>query len=248
MSPYNGLPKNQWLNKTQALIAQYPLTLQEIHDVALLSWERLWQSQIGDQINLSDVDLPATVVGYFFQKLFAYELSQRYPLTWRGEIDKQDKDLVNITNPDFSTEMKASGQHGFKIFGNRSYNQETAGGYQGGKNKSGYYITINFTGQSLNLIRLGWIDQDDWIPQGAATGQAATLHPDVYVYKMLEINGQYRYTTPVALLNSVGPKLVQYLNERNIYTIYDLHRYNYHDRSVDQIKQKNQYLLTLLFS
>lgn len=102
--------------------------------------------------------------------------------------------------------MKASGQEGFKIFGNRSYNQETLDGSQGGKSKSGYYITINFTSQSLNLIRLGWINQEDWVPQGAATGQAATLHPDVYTHKMIEINGSYRHATPIQLLNGVGPK------------------------------------------
>lgn len=248
MSHYQNIPKSEWLAKTNELVEAYPLELDEIKEVALLSWSRLWESEIGGQISLSEVELPATVVGYFFQKLFAYELSNRYPQTWRGEIEKHDKDIVNKEFPHFSTEMKASGQEGFKIFGNRSYNQETLDDSQGGKSKSGYYITINFTGQNLNLIRLGWIDQYDWVPQGAATGQAATLHPDVYTHKMVEINGSYRHSTPIQLLNGVGPKARQAINDLGIFSVKDLYLYNGQAAVATRAKKANLELLNSLFS
>ena len=36
------------------------------------------------------------------------------------------------------------------------------------KEKSGFYITVNFFNQILTLIRFGWIDADDWDPQESA--------------------------------------------------------------------------------
>lgn len=247
MSHYESLPKENWQAKTRELIESYPLELDEIEKIALLSWKRLWDSEIGGQISLSEVELPATVVGYFFQKLFAYELSCRYPDVWRGEENKNDKDLVNKVNAIFSTEMKASGQNKFKVFGNRSYNQETLSGQVSGKSKSGFYITINFTRQNLNLIRLGWIDQSDWIPQGSKTGQAATLKDDVYTHKMTEINGEYRYSTPVELFDGVADKTKVHLQSLDIYTFKDLFNFNGFDKGVESIKKKNKGLLSKIF-
>lgn len=145
ISPYANQPISNWQNITNALVASYPLSMQEILEIATLSWSRLWGSVIGGQINIGEVELPAPVVGYFFQKLFAHELSNRYPQEWKGEALKSDKDLVNIINPTFSTEMKSSGQLGYSLFGNRSYNQQSeTSGVNGGKDKSGFYITLNF--------------------------------------------------------------------------------------------------------
>lgn len=95
-SPYAREPIENWANITRDLIQQYPVSPAEILDIAMLSWRRFWSSQIGDEINLDEVDLPATVVGYFFQKLYSHELHSRYPNVWKGEELKSDKDLVNI--------------------------------------------------------------------------------------------------------------------------------------------------------
>jgi len=85
------------------------------------------------------------VVGYFFEKLFARDLSRRFPQEWRGSKGKEEKDLVYLLNPSLSVEMKSSGQLGTRIFGNRSYNQQIQEQSQVSKvEKSGYYITINF--------------------------------------------------------------------------------------------------------
>lgn len=136
--------------------------------------------------------------------------------------------------------MKASGQDKFKVFGNRSYNQETLSGQVSGKTKSGFYITINFTKQNLNLIRLGWIDQSDWIPQGSKTGQAATLKDDVYTHKMTEINGKYRYSTPVELFDGVAGKTKVHLQSLGVYTFKDLFTFHGFDKGVERIKKKEQ--------
>lgn len=239
-SPYANQPISNWSAITNDLIRRYPIALDEILDIATLAWCRLWSSRIGDDIRISEVDLPATVVGYFFQKLFAHELATRYPNSWRGELNKSDKDLVNLTNSFFSTEMKSSGQAGYSLFGNRSYNQESMNASITGKDKSGYYITFNFYRQSMTLLRVGWIDQDDWIPQGSQTGQAATLHPDVYKYKLVNIKGNYILNTPIELLRGVGPTALCSLHAAGVYTFNDLKLYNGSDIKALKLQKANR--------
>jgi len=246
-SPYKNKPKTEWLSTTEKLIENYPLSKEEILEISLLVWNKLWTTKVGNTITLNEVELPATVVGYFFQKLFSHELATRYPSKWRGEQNKEDKDIVYIDNEKFSTEMKSSGQMGYKIFGNRSYNQESQNGDNSLKDKSSYYITINFSDKILTLIRLGWIDQDDWTPQSSENGQAATLSQDAYDYKLIEINGAYQLNSPVQLLYGVGKVTAKKLGEEeNIFTFNDIINYSGDDRKIKTIKEKNQDLLNFL--
>jgi hypothetical protein len=243
VSPYSNAPMPQWQTITSNLINQYPIAKEELLEIAILSWDRLWASEVGGQIRIDEVDLPATVVGYFFQKLFSHELSIRYPDDWKGEELKSDKDLVHKRLPQFSTEMKASGQLRYSLFGNRSYNQQSENMEASGKDKSGYYITLNFYGKTLTLLRLGWIDQDDWIPQGAETGQAAVLKPEVYTHKLVEINGPYRNASPVRLLNGIGPKKLEEFHENGVYTFGDIKAYRGTNTKILKIKTANSSLL-----
>ena len=124
LSPYANIDIAHWKSKTMKLIEQYPLSSEEIRDIALKTWQILWQTKIGTgklAIRLDEIDVPAAVIGYFFEKLYARELEIRYPDQWRGGRSKSEKDLVCLTNPFFSTEIKSSGQLGTKIYGNRSY-------------------------------------------------------------------------------------------------------------------------------
>lgn len=243
-SPYANEPLSDWLQITHDLIAQYPISPQEILDVAILSWDRLWTSQIGGEISLDEVDLPATVVGYFFQKLFTHELKSRYPRIWKGEELKSDKDLVNIQDPYFSTEMKSSGQLGYCLFGNRSYNQTSDASGMSGKDKSGFYITMNFYRKTITLLRIGWIDQDDWVPQGAETGQAAILKQEVYQYKLLQIKGPYLNASPIELLKGIGPKSVIHFYNEGVYTFGDLKAYSGSTPRIIKTLNDNYQLLT----
>lgn len=125
-----------------------------------------------------------------------------------------------------SVEMKASGQLGYKVFGNRSYGQVLANAGAAKKDKSGYYITVNFFGQSLTLLRFGWIDSTDWQAQASATGQMAGLSAEVYNYKLVPIVGKYMLNGPVQLLGGVGAKAARELSEVGIHTIAELVRSN----------------------
>jgi ScaI restriction endonuclease len=241
-SPYEGVPRERWTSITRQLIEDYPLELDVIRDTALRSWDVLWRSSIGGggtAIPLSDIDVPATIVGYFFEKLFARELEQAFPDVWRGGSSKQEKDLVCLTDSTFSTEMKSSGQLGNKVFGNRSYRQQAKDVNRIIKiEKSGYYITINFYRQAITLLRFGWIDLDDWKPQGAQTGQAAVLPKYVYELKLVEIPGSYQLQAPVGLLSGVGPSKVALFASEGVETIGQLLEYGGTDKTLIKFRAR----------
>ena len=225
-SPYAELPVEKWGPKTKQLIRQHPLGVEAIEKVAMTSWDTLWSTKIGrgkTAIRLDQMDVPATVAGYFFEKLFVRELQSRFPVEWRGAKSKDEKDIVYMPDSRFSIEMKTSGQLGTKVYGNRSYGQKPADTSIISKaEKSGYYITANFYKKTLILLRFGWIDASDWKPQASPTGQAASLPNEVYQHKLVEIAGAYRLNAPVALIEGVGPKTAQVFASENITTIYEL--------------------------
>ena len=220
------------------------LTIEQIRELAIEAWHVLWKTHIGlgrAKVKLSEIDAPATVVGYFFEKLFAKLLQAATDGSWRGGRTKDEKDLVCETDTKFSTEIKTSGQLGLKVFGNRSYGQKPKQDELVSKiEKSGYYITVNFYKQSLNLIRFGWIDFDDWRPQGAQTGQAATLPDVVYSHKLIEIPGDYLLAAPVSLLEGVGPATASLCAANGIYTIRDVIDYVGDNAAVLRLKEKAQ--------
>ncbi|BCM25724.1 ScaI family restriction endonuclease [Methyloradius palustris] len=229
MSPYATASIDQWPDITNQLISDHPLHPAEILDIAQVCWESVWETQIGSGstiINLIEISPPATVIGYFFEKLFAKELARRYPAEWRGGVTGNDKDLVCIADNQKSIEIKASGQLGLKIYGNRSYGQEAENAHLVKKDKSGYYITVNFYANVLTLVRFGWIDASDWQAQKAATGQMAGLNPNVYEYKLLPLKGRYALNAPIGLLSGIGPKLSGELQAIGIRRVIDLIQYD----------------------
>ena len=51
--PYKDKPKKEWLSITETLIDEYPLSKDEILEISLLSWDKLWTTKVGNTINLS---------------------------------------------------------------------------------------------------------------------------------------------------------------------------------------------------
>ena len=183
-SPYVGLEASVWGDKTEELIAQYPLPMDELVEVVKLSWEGVFASKIGTkrfQIGKHIFPKPQ-IIAFFLHELIPLELISRYPGVWRGEETAADKDVVYVPDGAYSMEIKTS-SHASQIFGNRSYAQE---GAKGKKSKAGYYLAVNFDKSTKGLpaprlrkIRFGWLDHSDWQGQLAATGQQARLSPEV---------------------------------------------------------------------
>lgn len=246
-SPYSGRPESSWFGITQRLVNSHPLKLGTLLEAAVSVWATLWQTTVGSgqtSVRLSELKVPATIVGYFFEVLLTRELERRNPTLWRGSQSKDEKDLVYLPDQSFSIEIKTSGQAGFKIYGNRSYGQKSENELLVKKEKSGFYITANFFNKTLTLLRFGWIDAEDWDPQEAPTGQMAGLKQAVYDYKLLPIPGSYRQKAPIILLSSVGPNADGEFAKLGIRTIGDLLAYNKElPGRLARVKQLNQQFL-----
>lgn len=186
-SPYIASPTEKWLEITGRLANEHPLDMIFFRDLILEIWELLWESRIGGSqygLSMAEIDPSAPVVSSFFEKLLTNRLSRLQPGIWRGGAGIE-KDIHHVPDPALSIELKMSGQLGFKVFGNRSYaisNREDHGGTIR-KERSGFYLIINFYGKRITLIRFGWIDGIDWVAQKAESGQMASLVPAVYEHK-----------------------------------------------------------------
>jgi len=193
-SPYNDLPVEKWYEKTRQLISGHPLSSYELYEIVNMVWQSIFASEIGTKPFRIGQDLfpRPQVMGYFLHELIPLELSYRYPTLWRRENQVGEKDVVYIPDAYYSIEIKTSSSLG-NIYGNRSYTQPSE---RSKKDKSGYYLAINFqkfnpsladNRPPLTSIRFGWIDHEDWKGQASATGQQARLSPEVEKFKLLSL-------------------------------------------------------------
>lgn len=189
-SPYNNLPPDKWLTTTSKLIKAHPLSVKELTEVTLQSWNEIFNSKIGSKpfsIGKDILPIPQ-IMGFLLHELVPLEFEKRYPSRWRKDKTANEKDLIYVPNDKFSIEIKTSSSKNH-IYGNRSYAQEA---HTDRKSKSGYYLTVNFEKfekesnktPRVILIRFGWLDHSDWKGQSAATGQQSVISPDVYRYKL----------------------------------------------------------------
>jgi len=188
-SPYLGKPIKTWQTITNRMVANHPLSEKEIVEVVLKSWDDIFESKIGSfHIGVEIFPAPQ-IISFFLHELVAHYLSLEHKRIYRVGVSKTEKDIHHLTDQSFSVEIKAS-SHKSQIFGNRSYAQPDSG--KGHKDKSGYYITINFekfgadvaVRPEITVIRFGYLEHTDWLAQKAPTGQQARLKPEIYKFKL----------------------------------------------------------------
>lgn len=190
-SPYHGIPQNEWKQVTKRLQDNFPLSGEDMLQVSLSSWQDIFDTGIGkNNFKIGkDVFPSPQIMGFFLHEIIPLKLHSKYPNLWKKDKEVSEKDLIYIPDIKYSMEIKTS-SHPSKIFGNRSYAQPTTNPK---KDKSGYYLAINFEKFAENpkprirLIRFGWLDYTDWIGQKAATGQQAHLKSESEKYKLLEL-------------------------------------------------------------
>lgn len=187
--PYAGVPPEQWLSVTERLVDEYPLRLDQIKAVVLESWEKILDTKIGGEFKIGEEYKPTPqIMGDFLHLMIPVVLEKSYPSLWRKDQIGSEKDLIYIPDRKFDTEIKTSSSKS-GIFGNRSYAQPSTAGT---KDKSGYYLAINFdnfrkiSAPKVTKVRLGWLSHRDWNAQKSATGQQASLSPITYKTKFVE--------------------------------------------------------------
>ncbi len=189
-NPYDGLSEDQWLPKTEELLAGHPLKADQLIDVVLSQWNAILGSTIGGKLQIGkDVFPIPQIMGSYLHELIPAELQRRDESLWRRDTASDEKDLVCLADPFYSTEIKTS-SHKTQIFGNRSYAQPPSATSK--KSKSGFYITVNFERwidvvdrpPAIRQIRFGWLDHTDWKAQNAETGQQARVLQPAYKGKL----------------------------------------------------------------
>lgn len=195
LSPYEGLETNKWKEKTRELVEQHPLSKDDIVDTVLQSWEGILKTKIADELQIGvDIFPSPQILGNYLHELIPIFLEKKYPGKWTRDLEKKDKDLVCVSNPFYSAEIKTS-SNANNIFGNASYGQEDSANVSS-KSKDGYYIAVNFEKFNprkkdfiprIKKIRFGWLDHIDWHSQSASSGQASTISTTVRDNKLLLI-------------------------------------------------------------
>lgn len=186
-SPYNNQPESNWAAITEDLIAKHPLTEEDIISAVLEAWDGIMRTSIAGELRIGHDIFPSPqILGNYLHELIPVILAKRYPGLWTRDLNKNDKDLVCVKDPFFSTEIKTSSNPN-NIYGNASYGQEDSSN-KSSKPKDGYYIAVNFEKFDpqnpdfkpvIRKIRFGWLDHRDWHSQGASSGQQASIRPNV---------------------------------------------------------------------
>jgi hypothetical protein len=194
-NPYDGLHEDKWEQRTRELVEAHPLSQDELVSVVLEAWDGVLKTEIAGKYKIGkDIFPKPQILGFFLHELIPLKLKERYPGKWRGDETASEKDVVYIPDNFYSFEVKTS-SHKNKIFGNRSYAQEGAKESKEKKDKSGFYLAVNFEAVKLGvkknprivLIRFGWLAKKDWLGQIAATGQQARLPPAADKGKLLKL-------------------------------------------------------------
>lgn len=193
MSPYENLPEIQWKETTKRLINDHPLSQDVLISTVLEAWDGILRTKIANELQIGiDIFPTPQILGNYLHELIPVFLEKKYPGQWTRDIEKKDKDLVCVTNPYYSVEIKTS-SNANNIYGNASYGQEDSANASS-KTKDGYYLAINFKKfipseknfiPRIKKIRFGWLDHSDWHSQNASSGQAATISPIVRDNKLL---------------------------------------------------------------
>lgn len=213
MSPYAGVSLQHTRARravTAVLLDAHPLFRDEaaLSRLVVEAWHDLWGSRLGRAraaptfADLGTDVLNGQIVGAMFEALLARHLTgfTDGAHTWRRGRAATEKDFVCEQDPALSFELKTSGC-GTKLYGNRSYGHATA---RSTKRRDGYYLTVNYVGTRILMIRAGWLDNSDWKPQSHASGQASTLFSHAYHAHLRTVRGDYLHDVPALALPGVG--------------------------------------------
>jgi len=172
MNPYEGQNVDSWQEITDRLVEEHPLT-PYIVEMCLKSWDSILNGKINTYLNLliREMRLSPQATGALLHDVIP-EYIQKNIQGFRKGVGKE-KDIFCEFNDFYSMELKTSSQK--SIYGNRSYAKSETG-----KDKSGYYLAINFEKIQIErpkilLIQMGWLDHTDWRGQKSETGQQASL-------------------------------------------------------------------------
>lgn len=94
-SPYANQPEHCWNEITEHLIAEHPLSEEDIVSAVLEAWDGIMQTRIAGELQIGiDIFPTPQILGNYLHELIPVILERRYPGLWSRDIMKKDKDLV----------------------------------------------------------------------------------------------------------------------------------------------------------
>jgi hypothetical protein len=188
MNPYEGKSVDRWREITNMLVAKHPLR-PYIVELCQKSWQSILHGKINTYLNmlLCEMSISPQATGALLHDVIPEYIARNITGFRKGA--GKEKDIVCEYDDSYSLELKTSSQK--SIYGNRSYAKS-----ESGKDKSGYYLTINFEkiaakASKILLIQMGWLDHSDWKGQKSETGQQAALTKDAREHKFVVVRTQY---------------------------------------------------------
>lgn len=177
-NPYDSHKESEWKDITQRLIDKHPLK-ECIVEYCLKSWSSILNGKINSYLNLmiKEMSMSPQVMGALLHDIIPVYIERNSAVKGFRKGTGVEKDVVCEFDDAFSFEIKTSSSKN-SIFGNRSYAKSV-----NGKDKNGYFLTINFenldraktSNPGIRLIQFGWLSHSDWIGQTSQTGQQAHL-------------------------------------------------------------------------
>tara|TARA_B100001094_G_scaffold82270_1_gene78506 strand:- start:3262 stop:3897 length:636 start_codon:yes stop_codon:yes gene_type:complete len=206
-SPYKNQEKENWKIITEKLIKKHPLSVNQIIDSVLISWNQIFQSKIGPLSIGKQIFPTPQIMSNIIHELIPYNLSKKVGEDYKVGLKKTEKDIVYKPNSIYSIEVKASSSKN-DIYANRSYAQPSLDSDT--KDKNGFYVAVNFEKFKIledgeyrkvqfdikgdiiypiiTQIKFGYLEHTDWVPQASAKGQQARLTKESKNFKLLKIH------------------------------------------------------------
>ena len=105
-SPYQDQKPEQWEETTRKIIKNHPISQDELKKTVLDAWDSILKTNISKYKIGEDIFPTQQMIGFLLQQLVSLHFENKYPEIWRGEKSASDKDMVCLTDDNFSMKSK----------------------------------------------------------------------------------------------------------------------------------------------
>lgn len=114
-SPYENVDSSKWLEITQQLLNDFPLSKDYLVSLVLKSWNTILETKIADKWSIAyDIKPKPQIMGFFLHEIIGQYIQVDYSDSWRKDTDSLPKiRLIRfgwLDHTDWIGQSAASGQ------------------------------------------------------------------------------------------------------------------------------------------